>query len=438
MMSSIRYNGSPLPVGKRGELMREPEEVAAMLALQAKGWGAKRIARELGVSRNTVKRYLAAGGWVAYRSPERASQLAGLEAWLKERFRRHRGNAEVIRQELLAEKRVKVSLRTVERAVAPWRRELAADARATVRFETAPGEQLQIDFGEKRVVMGGEAVRVHLFVATLGYSRRNFVMAFDNERQGSWLRGIEAAFAHFGGVPAQVLLDNARALVEHHDVETREVRYNERFHAFCRYWGITPKACAPYRARTKGKDENGVGYVKGNALAGREFASWDALHGHLAWWMREVADVRIHGTTGEPPIERFRAAEAAALKPLAGKPPFVQERELRRRVHSDACVEVDTNRYSVPWKWIGHQVRVRVAEQQVRIYHREQELAVHAQSVGRRQRSIQLAHLEGIVGAWPERQASPAPSPETAPPPPPGELQRPLSDYEALLGGGWQ
>jgi len=94
----------------------------------------------------------------------------------------------------------------------------------------------------------------------------------------------------------------------------------------------------------------------------------------------------------------------------------------------------------VPWKWIGHQVRVLVAGQQVRIYHREQELAVHAQSAGRRQRRIQLAHLEGIVGAWPERPAAPAPAAEAAapPPPPPGELQRPLSDYEALLGGGWQ
>ena len=108
MMSSVRYNGSPLAVGKRGERMREPEEVAAMLALQAKGWGSRRIAREFGVSRNTVKRYLAAGGWVGYCSPERVSRLAGLEGWLKERFRRHRGNAEVIRQELQAEKQIEV------------------------------------------------------------------------------------------------------------------------------------------------------------------------------------------------------------------------------------------------------------------------------------------------------------------------------------------
>jgi transposase len=315
--------------------MREPDEVAAMLTLHGKGWGTRRIARELGVSRNTVKRWLAEDGWVAYRSPERGARLAGLEDWLKERFQRHRGNAEVIRQELAGEPGIVVSLRTVERAVEPWRRELLAEARATVRFETAPGEQLQIDFGEKRAWVGGEPVRVHLFVATLGYSRRNFAMAFDNQRQGSWLQGIEAAFAHFGGVPEQLLLDNARALVEHHDVETREVHYNERFHAFCRYWGVRPKACAPYRARTKGKDENGVGYVKGNAIAGRRFASWAALEAHLQAWMRDVADVRIHGSTGERPIDRFCAAEAAALKPLDGKPPFEQQRELSRRVASE-------------------------------------------------------------------------------------------------------
>jgi transposase len=419
--------------------MREPDEVAAMLKLHERGWGTRRIARELGVSRNTVKRYLAEGGWVAYRRPERAARLEGLGEWLKERFGRHRGNAEVIRQELKAEQGVEVSLRTVERAVEPWRRELQAEARATVRFETAPGEQMQIDFGEKRVWIGEEQVRVHLFVATLGYSRRNFTLAFDNQRQGSWLRGIEAAFAHFGGVPEHLLLDNARALVDAHDVATREVRYHQRFHAFCRYWGTRPRACAPYRARTKGKDENGVGYIKGNAIAGRRFASWAALEAHLQAWTREVADVRVHGSTGERPIERFRAAEAAALKPLDGRPPFEQQRELTRQVHSDACIEVDTNRYSVPWKWIGHPVRVLVAAGQVSIHHGEQTLAVHPQSGGRRQRSIQVGHLEGIVGAWCERRETPPqPGEAGAPPPPAPELLRPLSHYETAVGGGWQ
>src|SRR6185312_13936462 len=139
------------------------------------------------------------------------------------------------------------------------------------------------------------------------------------ERQESWLEGLESTFRHFGGVTAEVLFDNDRGLVSRHDVETREVVFNARFLAFARYWGFRPRACAPYRARTKGKDERGVGYAKRNAVAGHGFASWTALEGHLAWWMREIADRRAHGTTGEPPIERFRRDEANALRPLDGR-----------------------------------------------------------------------------------------------------------------------
>jgi transposase len=299
--------------------MRAPDEVAAMLRLRALGWGTRRIAAALGCDRETVRRYLAAGGWAPYWAPARRGALAGHGAWLAERFRRHRGNADVVRQELAAELGITVSLRTVERAVAHLRRELAAEALATVRFETPPGGQMQIDFGECGVTLGGERVRVHLFVATLGYSRRVHVRAFRHERQSAWFEGVEGAFAHFGGLPAELLLDNARALVERHDAGTREVVFNARFHAFARYWGVRPVACAPYRARTKGKDERGVGYVKRNAIAGRSFPSWAALEAHLARWTREVADVRVHGTTGEPPVARFGRDEAAALRPLAGR-----------------------------------------------------------------------------------------------------------------------
>ncbi len=203
--------------------MRTPDEVAAMLRLRALGWGERRIATALGCNRQTVRRYLAAEGWVSYRTPRRAKQLDGLEEWLAERFRRHRGNADVVRQDLAREKGLAVSLRTVERAVRGLRQALRAEARATLRFETPPGHQLQVDFGEMRVPIGGESVRLYLFVATLGYSRRIFVRAFRHERQSAWLEGMEAAFSHFGGAPQEVLLDNARALVDRHDAVTREV-----------------------------------------------------------------------------------------------------------------------------------------------------------------------------------------------------------------------
>lgn len=133
-------------------------------------------------------------------TPSRSKKLDGLSDWLAERFRRHRGNADVIRQELAQEKDIHVSLRTVERTVAPLRRELAAEARATVRFETPPGEQLQIDFGERRVEIAGVATKVFFFVATLGYSRRLHVRAFGHEKQESWFAGMESRFQAFGGI----------------------------------------------------------------------------------------------------------------------------------------------------------------------------------------------------------------------------------------------
>jgi transposase len=420
--------------GPRGEVMLEPETVAAMLRLNELGWGTKRIARELGASRGTVKRYLAAGGWRPFRRPRRTKRLDGLEDWLAERFWRHRGNADVIRQELSAEKGLCVSLRTVERAVAPLRRELEVEARACVRFETAPGRQLQIDFGERLVEIGGAKVKVFLFVATLGYSRRLHARAFDHERQESWFDGIESAFLAFGGVPEEVLIDNPRALVAAHDAATRTVVFNAKFLAFARHWGFTPRACAPYRARTKGKTESGVGYVKKNAIAGRSFASWGALEAHLAAWQREVANVRAHGTTGEAPMGRFERDEARRLQPLGGRPPFRSCRDLVRTVRNDCAIEVDGNAYSVPWRLIGERVAVTVAAGQVRVRHGAAEVAVHDVIEGRRRRVVDPRHLQGLAGAGgPVQTAGEGP----AGPPPGAELLRPLAEYEAAVGGGF-
>jgi hypothetical protein len=279
-------------------------------------------------------------------------------------------------------------------------------------------------------MIGGAAVRLFLFVSTLGYSRRLYTQAFGHERQSAWLDGMEGAFRHFGGVPEEVLIDNARALVEHHDGLTREVRFNARLLAFADYWGFRPRACAPYRARTKGKDERGVGYVKANAIAGHDFDSWAELEAHLCWWMREIADEREHGTTGEAPLARFARDERAALRPLGGRPPFRQVRELVRRVQNDCAVEVDGNSYSVPWRLIGVSVGVTVADGRVRVSHGGSEVAVHAEVRGKRQRSVDPAHLHGVVGAVRPPEGSP---PAGAAP----ELLRPLAEYERLAGGSW-
>lgn len=412
--------------------MKTPDDVSAMVRLKALGWGAKRIATELGCSKNTVKHWLRQGDWRPSKTPSRSKRLDGLTDWLAERFRQHAGNADVVRQDLANEKNIHVSLRTVERAVAPLRRDLVIAARASVRFETRPGEQMQIDFGERRIEIGGVPTRVSLFVATLGYSRRLHVRAFGHERQEDWFAGLESAFQAFGGVPREVLLDNARALVLHHDPVSREVILHPRLHAFSRHWGFRVRACAPYRARTKGKDERGVGYVKRNAVAGRRFASFAALEAHLDAWTRDVADRRAHGTTGEAPGARFARDEARALQPLTGVPPFSAARDLVRRVGADCAVSVDGNAYSVPWRLIGERVRVTVSGAVVRVHHGGREVAVHAALKGRHGRVVDDAHLAGLVGS----RERPAHRLDPSPIMPPA-LLRPLAEYEAVAGGGF-
>ena len=283
--------------------MRTPEDVLEMRRLHRLGLGTRQIAARLGCSRTTVQVWLQRGRWQKPARRRRRRALAGWEEWLRDRLVQHEGNADVVRQELGA-LGVRVSLRTVERAVEPFRRELRAAVVATTRFETPPGYQLQIDFGQRQVWIGGEKTKVWLFVATLGCSRRMHVRVFPGERQGHWFEGLESTFVEIGGVPETVLPDNAKALVKHHNAATREVVFHHRFLAFAKHWRFRPQACAPYRARTKGKDESGVGYVKKTGIAGRRFESLAELEAHLARWTREVANRRIHGTTGRVPNRR--------------------------------------------------------------------------------------------------------------------------------------
>ena len=436
-MEEERITESALQDGiLRGQVMKTPDDVAAMMRLKSLGWGAKRIARELGCSHHTVRGYLASGGVRPFKSPQRAKLLDGHDDWLRERFIRHSGNADVVRQDLKSEKGLAVSRRTLQRALQPYRQALKAEALASVRFETAPGQQLQIDFGERLIEIAGARVKAFVFVATLGYSRRLHVRAFRSEKQEHWFAGLESAFRTFGGVPETVLMDNPRALVVRHDAARRTVEFNDKLLAFAKHWKFTPRACAPYRARTKGKTESGVGYVKKNAIAGHSFESWEAFEAHLAKWEREVANVRVHGTTGEAPIARFARDEAHRLQALGDRPAFGALRELSRVVGNDCSVEVDTNSYSVPWRLISERVAVTVCAGEVRIRHGKSEVAVHRQGQGRRQRIVDPTHLEGVAGGGrPRSVVDPPPVLEARPRP--AHLQRPLAEYEAAIGGGF-
>jgi transposase len=406
--------------------MLKPDLVDLLRELAGQGLGSKRIARQLGISRNSVRRYLA-GARVGFQERPEARRL---DAAAQEEVQRlfatvAEGNTVVIQQEL-ARRGIDVGLRTLQRAVAPLRQAARARALATVRFETPPGQQMQIDFGEKVVTIAGDPVNVHLMTVVLGYSRRLHCQASLAERQDDWLEGIEAACRHFGGLPEQILCDNASPLVTSHDPRTGTVAWHPGFEAFCKDRGITPRACRPRRARTKGKIERGVGYVKHNALAGRPFPSFDALRRHLARWIVEIADRRIHGTTGEPPGLRFERDERQALRPLPVRRLAVRTRRLARRVSADCFVDIDTIRYSVPHRHVRETVEVVVGLQEVEVWLRGTCIARHARSLEPQAWVRDPAHFEGLYRSE---------SPPSAPPPP-GPLARPLSVYSAVVEGG--
>lgn len=177
--------------------------------------------------------------------------------------------------------------------------------------------------------------------------------------------------------------------------------------------------------------------MKKNAIAGHSFASWEAFEAHLAEWEREVANVRIHGTTGEAPIVRFAREEAHRLKPLSGQQSFGSLRELARVVGNDSASRSTTNSYSVPLRLIGERVAVTVAAGEERIRHGMREVAVHKQSEGRRLRIVDSAHLDGVAGRN-GAVCRPASATPTVPAPSPlHSLLRPLTEYEAAIGGSF-
>jgi transposase len=409
--------------------MVEAEAVREMRELAERGWGAKRIARELGLARNTVRRYLRRGPEAEVQERPAARRLDG--GARVEAVALFDGEAEgnaVVVAGILGQRGIEASIRTVQRAVAKRRREQAAADVATVRFETEPGRQLQIDFGERRVGIAGQQVTVHFLAAVLGYSRRIFVKAFLHERQGEWLDGIASAFRHFGGVPAEVLGDNSRCLVIGRNREAQTVIFHPAYLAFCRDWEVQPRACQPYRARTKGKTESGVKYVKRNGIAGRQFESFAHLEAHLGEWQL-AADRRVHGTTHQRPAERFEREERDALRPLPARPLPTHGRRLRRRVANDSLIDIDTVRYSVPHRLVRDHVEALVTEVELRIFHGQDLVAVHARSFEPHARVIDPAHFEGLWKRTPVENVVPISQPLAA-------LGRSLDDYAAAIGGG--
>ena len=366
--------------------------------LKRLGMSVRAIGAMTGHDRKTIRKYLGKepGTAPTYgpRAP-RPSKLDGYKPYLDERLQVGVWNAVVLLREL-RERGYGGSYTILTDYLRPQRE--AARQVAVRRFETAPGVQAQVDWGHLGYLedASGEQA-LSGFTFTLGYSRAMMAEAALDQKLGTLLRLHEEAFRQLRGVPREILYDNMKTVALGRD-ERDEVQWHPQFLDFARYWGFTPRLCRPYRAQTKGKVESGVKYVRRNflcGLQGREPHSLDEMNAALRGWTWEVANQRVHGTTHCLVKERWEA-EKPTLQRLAGRAPYPFFEEELRRVSRDAYVAWQANRYSVPWRYAGQQVRVRGSSELVEIYAGQQRIAVHARVAGLHRTAAQAEHHAGI------------------------------------------
>ncbi len=377
--------------------------VHAVIGLLEQRWSYRRIARELGIHRETVARYDRLRQSVASKPanlppgsdssdpPKPANVTPGclgltplarsvgppsrclpFEAIIKDKLDQGL-SAQRIYQDVVAEHGFEGSYSSVKRFV---RRLGARTPLPFRRMECEPGREAQVDFGSGAwIVHDGRKRRTHVLRVILSHSRKGYSEAVFKQTTENFIRVLENAFHALGGVPETLVIDNLKAAVTKADWFDPDL--NPRILAFARHYGFVFLPTKPYMPRHKGKVESGVKYVKNNALKGRVFASLAEQNQCLSYWERQVADTRIHGTTRQQVGRHFREVERPALKPLPEQRfPFYHEG--RRKVNRDGHIEVAKAYYSVPPEYLGHQVWVHWDSRLVRLYNEQlQQIAVH-------------------------------------------------------------
>jgi transposase len=412
--------------------------VQSIQQLHAAGWSQRRIARELEIDRGTVARYLRppppdpnaaippagflpSGGSNAATfsplpapgpgtpalsdtadcatAPNAAILPAGSEGEIRgpftpsssrsslgrptqcEPFRAtilaklgQRLSAQRIWQDLVAEHGFPGSYDSVKRFV---RKLGAATPLPFRRMECGPGEEAQVDFGTGAPVIDADGKRrkTYVFRIVLSHSRKGYSEPTFTQTTDDFLGALENAFAHFGGVPKTLVIDNLKAAVAHPD--WFDPVLTPKIQSFCQHYGTVILPTRPRMPRHKGKVEAGVKYVQSNGLKGRKFASLQQQQQHLTHWERTVADTRIHGTTKQQVLKVFEEVERPALRVLPQER-FANFREAKRKVNRDGHVEVAKAYYSVPPEYLGREVWARWDARLVRIFNsRWEQIAVH-------------------------------------------------------------
>jgi transposase len=380
----------------------------------------RRIARDLGISRTTVRKYrqwadaqgylqpdtplpddatLAAALGTAPRPPHVVSSVEPYRE-VVQRLLDQGVEMKAIFHRLQDDYGYLGSYTSVRRYVHKLR---PKEPEAVVRVHTAPGEEVQVDFGSVGQLYdpgSGRARRAYVFVATLCYSRHQYAELVFDQKVPTWIALHRRAFESWGGVPQRVVPDNLKAAVV--KVLVHDPVLGEAYRRMAQHYGFVISPTRPYTARHKGKVENGVHYVKRNFMAGQEFVDILVANQRLKTWVQERAGTRKHGTTHQAPLHLFHEYEQSVLLALPDQ--AFSLREIKQvKVHSDCHVTIDKSYYSVPYIYVGRTLDAHISEQIVEIYHQQDLVSTHLRSQTAGQWNTRLEHYPKHKAAYLER-----------------------------------
>jgi transposase len=354
--------------------MLKVEEWMDVKMLANQGHSARAIARMTGYSRNTVAKLLRQAAPTPFQKPLRPSKLDPYKPYLRKRAQECPLSAVRLLEEIRP-MGFNGSLCILQRFLAPLRSHQRAQAKATVRFETPPGHQAQVDWAHCGCFpdASGQRVKLYAFVMVLGFSRMLFVQFTTSMDLAQLLVCHLQAFSFFGGWTKELLYDNMAQVKLPGSGE-----WNPLFLDFVHHYGVIPHTCRVRRPRTKGKVERMVDYLKDNFLLGRSFADLADLNAQGHHWLTHTANVRLHSTTGERPIDLLAAEKLTALATVA---PYRFAQKSVRQVSAEGFVHLARSRYSVPPEYVGRTVLVEEGEQRVIVRAGELIVAEHRRAL---------------------------------------------------------
>jgi transposase len=358
--------------------------------LKNQGWSQAKIARQLRIGRNTVKKYLDNPEKCIAPRKKRPSKLDPYLDLIDEFLAKDpqvKGPVVLQRLQALGFN----GKRTIVGDYLQKKRGTRKNRQAFIRFESEPGEQMQIDWGHFGSLTYGESNRKLYALAVIeSYSRLLYVAFTHSQKQEVLHRCLLDAFKFFGGTPKEVVVDNmVTAVIER---QGSLIRFNETFLDFLRPFCIVPKACNICSPYEKGKIERSIQYLRRNFWPLRTFSNLSDVQRQSMEWLEEVANVRVHQTTGQTPVER---SSKVTLKPLPFLLPDCRE-TAELLVHNDFAVRFDSNCYTTPPWTIGKRLTLKADQYRVMIYNQHKVVAVHERSWERHQR-IELPQHKELV-----------------------------------------